>query len=68
MIAMTHGPNFASDRVANFAIETNFQFLTRWTNLEFITEEPMVAAKEYFNMYPEERNIHWEVDGIQHRF
>ena len=55
MIVMTHSYNFGHERLANEVILKTFQFLKKWTNLHFVTEEPLTAGQEYFTRYPEER-------------
>ena len=64
MIVMTHSFNYGGDRIANHVILKSFEFLNQWTNLEFVTEEPMAVGSEYFRRYPDERVLKWQVEVL----
>ena len=58
---MLHSYNFAGDRIANAVLQPTFQYLNQWTNLEFFTEEPLLSAQNYFDNFPQEKELKWQV-------
>ena len=60
-IFMTHVPNFAHDRIANFIFLNVFQFLSCWTNLKFYSLPPLKIAEKYFEFNPEDKELYLTV-------
>ena len=58
---MTHVTNYAKDRLSPFLFLNLFQFITRWTKLQLVTERPLNLGKIYFSLFPEEKTPVWTV-------
>ena len=50
---MTHMTNYGSDRIALFLFRNVFDYLMKWTNLEFKSLSPLQLANKYFENYPQ---------------
>jgi hypothetical protein len=50
---MTHMTNYGNDRLALFLFRNIFDYLMKWTNLEFKSMPPLDLAKKYFDIYPQ---------------
>jgi hypothetical protein len=58
---MTHLPNFAHERLAQFLLRNAFEFISCWTNLEFFSLPPIEIVKKYFEINREDREPLWKV-------
>jgi hypothetical protein len=59
IVFMTHMTNYANDRLALFVLKNLFDFLTKWTNLNFFSLPPVKMAEKYFQLYPENKEPLW---------
>jgi len=59
IVFMTHMTNYANDKIALYVFENLFRFLTKWTNLVFISLSPLKLAEKYFELYPRDVEPVW---------
>ena len=63
-IFMTHVPNYAHDRLANFILRNVFEFLSCWTNLKFYSLPPLSIVEKYFEFNQDDKEPVWSVREI----
>ena len=56
---MTHMNNYANDRLGLYVFNKLFEFMSKWTNLKFVSLEPVQMAEKYFQMYPQDAEPRW---------
>ncbi len=61
VIYMTHMSNYAQDRLAPYLFTSLFNFVSRWTKLELSGAPPIVMARKYFSLFPEDSTPVWTV-------
>ena len=58
-VFMTHYNNYGGDQLAILLFLEAFQFISKYTNLELVQEEPRRLSELYFQWYPEQRLPVW---------
>lgn len=59
LIFMTHMSNYGNDRLGLFVFKNLFEFVTKWTNIQFISKAPLKLVQKYFEFYPEDSEPIW---------
>ncbi len=59
LIFMTHMTNYGNDRLGLFVFKNLFEFVTKWTNIDFTNLAPLKLVKKYFEIYPEDSDPIW---------
>lgn len=67
-VVMTHVPNFAHDRLANYVLKNLFEFLSCWTNLQFYSMPPLKFVEKYFEVNPDDRDPIWKASSTLNHF
>ena len=58
-IFMTHMPNYCCDRLAPYLFESLLNFAKCFTNLEFVSTEPVQLTNKYFELFADEKKPIW---------
>ncbi|VDM67039.1 unnamed protein product, partial [Strongylus vulgaris] len=58
-IFMTHQQNFAHDRLALYTFHNLVRFIQCWTNIRLHWQNPVLTAKMYFSLMPQEKLPVW---------
>lgn len=59
LIFMTHFTNYANDRIALFVFKHLFEYVHKWTNLNFKSLAPLKIAEKYFELFKEDTDPLW---------
>ena len=65
---MTHVMNYAHDRLALVLFDALLNFVHKFTQLELVTDRPLVLGKKYFELFPEEKLPIWTVSCWKEAF
>ena len=65
---MTHVTNYAQDRLALHLFTELLHFVSDCTQLQLASDQPLALAREYFNIFPEDKLPLWTVSCVELNF